>query len=226
MLVGELGLDLVPDDLERAALDLVVEPGAAEDELPQPVDERLAADERDALPVAREVAAEPRLGILDHALRGERDEVARLLLVELVRLDEPELDRGGDHALLEVAGVEGEAVAEELDDVVVAGGVVRVDSVVLPRRIASNGCVPHGASGYGCSVLASAPHWQRLIILAPVFVIGAGLVLAVLILLGRAFAALGARERAQAPDLRSASVALVGVVVLLTYLGVELPKEG
>ena len=52
MLVGELGLRLVPDDLERAALHLVVEPRAPEHELAQPVDERLAADERDALPVA------------------------------------------------------------------------------------------------------------------------------------------------------------------------------
>src|SRR5262249_20375821 len=46
VLVGELGLDVVPDDLERAALDLVVEPRPAEHELAQPVDERLAADER------------------------------------------------------------------------------------------------------------------------------------------------------------------------------------
>src|SRR5215831_16307785 len=32
VLVGELGVGVVPDDLECAALDLVVEPGAAEDE--------------------------------------------------------------------------------------------------------------------------------------------------------------------------------------------------
>ena len=106
MLVRELGYDVVPDDLERAALDLVVEPRAAEDELLEPVHERLAVDECDALPVAHEVAAEPRLRVLDHALRHERDEVAGLLVVQLVGLDEPELDRRGDHALLEVAGVE------------------------------------------------------------------------------------------------------------------------
>ena len=40
-------------------------------------------------------------------------------------------------------------------------------------------------------MIASAPHWQRLVVLAPVFLIGAGLVLGVLILLGRAFAQLG-----------------------------------
>ena len=91
MLVGELGLLLLPDHLERAALDLMIEPGAAEDQLAQPVDERLALDQRDALPVAREVAAEARLRPVDQALRGKCDEVARLLVVELVHLDEPEL---------------------------------------------------------------------------------------------------------------------------------------
>src|SRR5262249_57377107 len=52
------------------------------------------------------------------------DEVGRLLVVELVVLDQAELDGGGRHALLEVAGVESELVAEELDRVVVAGRVV------------------------------------------------------------------------------------------------------
>jgi len=74
-------------------------------------------------------------------------------------------------------------------------------------------------------VLASAPHWQRLATLAPVFVIGVGLVLAVLILLGRAFAA-SVRESGHQRLIFLGVVALVGVVVLLTYLGVELPKEG
>src|SRR5262245_34417583 len=120
MLVGELRVGVVPDDLERAALDLVIEPGAAEDELAEPVDERLAADERHPLPVAREVAAEARFRLLDHALRGERDEVGGLLLVELVCLDESELHGRCDDALLEIEGVEGEPVPEKLDDVVVA----------------------------------------------------------------------------------------------------------
>src|SRR5262249_23729496 len=55
VLVGELRVALVPHDLEGATLHLVVEPGAAEDELPQPVDEGLALEQRDALPVALEV---------------------------------------------------------------------------------------------------------------------------------------------------------------------------
>ena len=44
--------------------------------------------------------------LVDQSLRGERDEVVRLLVVELVCLDEPELCRGCDDPLLEVAGVE------------------------------------------------------------------------------------------------------------------------
>jgi len=53
--VAELALLLVPVHLEQALLDAMVEPGAAEDELPEPVDERLAFDERELLPVADEV---------------------------------------------------------------------------------------------------------------------------------------------------------------------------
>ena len=230
MLVGELGLDVVPDDLERAALDLVVEPGAAEDELAQPVDERLAADERDALPVAREVAAEPRLGILDQPLRRERDEVARLLLVELVRLDEPELDRRRDHALLEVEGVEGEAEAEELDDVLVAGGVVRAgvggverhapaqDSPRMPGVLAQSGRLR-------CRRWSQRPRWQRIIILAAR-------------LRDRHRPRRGGADRAR-PRVRRvvresghqrlifAGSRLLGVLIaFMTYLGVELPREG
>src|SRR5207248_1623548 len=53
--VAEVGRLLVPRDVEQPLLDAMVEPGAAEHELLQPVDERLAADERHALPVADEV---------------------------------------------------------------------------------------------------------------------------------------------------------------------------
>src|SRR5262245_37474074 len=79
MLVRELGVALVPHHLERTALHLVVEPRAAEDQLAQPVDERLVVDERDALPVADEVPAELRLRLLDDARCRERDQVGGLL---------------------------------------------------------------------------------------------------------------------------------------------------
>ena len=59
----------------------------------------------------------------------------------------------------------------------------------------------------------------------PALVVGIGLVGAVLILLGRAFARVGARVRAPELDLRRAASALVGVVVVLTWLGVSLPRE-
>ncbi len=73
-------------------------------------------------------------------------------------------------------------------------------------------------------MLASAPHWQRLVVLAPVFVIGAGLVAGVAILLGRAFAH-SVRESGHQRLIIACLIGLAGVVVVLTYLGVELPRE-
>ena len=73
-------------------------------------------------------------------------------------------------------------------------------------------------------MIASTPEWQRLIVLAPVFVVGTGLVGAVLILLGRAF--LDSWRTTQHKRLIVAGlIALCGLVVLLTYLGVSIPNE-
>jgi hypothetical protein len=58
----------------------------------------------------------------------------------------------------------------------------------------------------------------------PALVLGAGLVLGVLILLGRAFAAT-VREAAHPRIILGGVVLVVGAVVLLTWLGVELPRE-
>ena len=65
----------------------------------------------------------------------ELDEVGGLVVVQLVVADEAELHRRGRHALLEVGGVESEAVAEEFDHVVVAGDVVRLchEPSIAPR---------------------------------------------------------------------------------------------
>jgi hypothetical protein len=60
-------------------------------------------------------------------------------------------------------------------------------------------------------------------VLAPVFVAGAGLVIAVLILLARAFAD-SWRNTAHKRLIVLSMVGLVGVVVVLTYLGVNLPN--
>ena len=71
---------------------------------------------------------------------------------------------------------------------------------------------------------SSVPEWERLTVLAPVFVVGAGLVGAVLVLLARA----GVEGWRDSPHKRLILVGLLGlllVVVLLTYLGVSIPKE-
>jgi hypothetical protein len=73
-------------------------------------------------------------------------------------------------------------------------------------------------------VLAETARWERLLVLAPVFVVGAGLVLAVLILLVRAFID-SVREVRHKEILWIGGLALVVLVVVLTLLGVELPKE-
>jgi hypothetical protein len=64
----------------------------------------------------------------------------------------------------------------------------------------------------------------RLSVWLPALVIGVGLVIGTLILLGRAFM-VTVREAGH-PRLLWGSVALVvGAVVLLTWLGIQLPKE-
>jgi hypothetical protein len=73
----------------------VVEPRAAEDELAQPVDERLALEQADALPVAHEIAAERLRASAIRPSARELDEVGGLLVVEVVRADQPEPDGGG-----------------------------------------------------------------------------------------------------------------------------------
>src|SRR5436309_9857229 len=68
--VREVGGAVVPGDVETAVLDPVVEPGAAEDQLPEPVDQRLAVHERQALPVTHEVAPELAARFFDQAVGG------------------------------------------------------------------------------------------------------------------------------------------------------------
>jgi uncharacterized membrane-anchored protein len=73
------------------------------------------------------------------------------------------------------------------------------------------------------NVLA-ASRLERFVILLPALVIGAGLVGGVAILLGRAFAA-SVRESQHPRWIFGGVVALVGAVALLTWLGVQLPRE-
>jgi hypothetical protein len=73
-------------------------------------------------------------------------------------------------------------------------------------------------------LLDSTPTWEKLILWLPAIVIGFGLVAAVIILLGRAFAQ-SMRESGHPRWVVGGLVALVGVVMVLTWLGVSLPRE-
>jgi len=73
-------------------------------------------------------------------------------------------------------------------------------------------------------MLGTPPLWQRLIVLAPVIVIGVGIVAGVALLLGRAFAQ-SVRESGHKRAILAGLAVLVGAVAVLTYLGVELPRE-
>jgi uncharacterized membrane protein len=72
--------------------------------------------------------------------------------------------------------------------------------------------------------LLSYARWERLVIWLPALVVGIGLVGAVLILLGRAFAAT-VRESRHPRWILGGLAALVGAVLVLTWLGVQLPRE-
>jgi hypothetical protein len=73
-------------------------------------------------------------------------------------------------------------------------------------------------------LLASTSGWERAIVWLPAFIIGFGLVGMVVIILGRAFASF-VREIGHPRWFIGSAVALLGIVVLLTWLGISLPKE-
>jgi hypothetical protein len=73
--------------------------------------------------------------------------------------------------------------------------------------------------------VGAAAGWERVIVLAPLIVIGVGVVGAVFILLARGFVET-VRESGHPRLIVGGLAALVGLIVLLTYLGVELPREG
>ena len=188
--VAEVGGVVVPGDLEQAFLDPVVEPGPPEHELPEPVHERLALDERDVVPVPDDVATEVAPRLFDPAVGRELDEVLDLLWVELVVADQPEPDRRGGDPLLEVVAVEAEPIAQELDDVVVPGRVVRFGH---GRRIAATRLSPVTAravaiSAFACAILVVVGRyaldlaWDSALVLAPVFVLVVGAIAFLIVL--------------------------------------------
>jgi hypothetical protein len=74
-------------------------------------------------------------------------------------------------------------------------------------------------------LVADAARWERIVILAPLIVFAVGVAVGVFILLGRGFVQT-VRESGHPRLIVGGLVALAGVIVLLTYLGVELPREG
>jgi membrane protein DedA with SNARE-associated domain len=70
----------------------------------------------------------------------------------------------------------------------------------------------------------AASRWEHLILWLPAAILGAGLVAGIFILLGRAFAET-VRESGHPRWILGGLVALLGAIVLLTYFGVELPRE-
>ena len=98
------------------------------------------------LPLPNEVDAEPASRIHDAAVGDELDEVAGLVVVEVVRRDEPQAHRGGGDPLREVVGAELELVPEELDHEVLSRPIVRRQH---PRQriYALLGARPKSASG-------------------------------------------------------------------------------
>jgi hypothetical protein len=74
-------------------------------------------------------------------------------------------------------------------------------------------------------VVASTPVWQRLIILAPAIVVSVGVLAVILMLLGRAFVQ-SVRDSGHRRLIYAGLGVLAVFIVVLTYLGVELPREG
>jgi hypothetical protein len=72
--------------------------------------------------------------------------------------------------------------------------------------------------------LAAASTWEHVVIWLPAIVIGSGLVLGVLILLGRAFMET-VRESGHPRWIWGGLAVVVALVGLLTWLGVDLPRE-
>ena len=73
-------------------------------------------------------------------------------------------------------------------------------------------------------LLAATSSWERLVIWLPAIVVGVGLVGGVLILLGRAFADT-VRESGHPRLIVGGMAALLGAILVLTWLGVSLPRE-
>jgi hypothetical protein len=73
-------------------------------------------------------------------------------------------------------------------------------------------------------LLLATGRLERTLVWLPAIVLGVGLIAGVFVLMGRAFAD-SVREWGHPRLLLAGAVALVGIVVVLTWLGVSLPRE-
>jgi hypothetical protein len=104
----------------------MIEPGAAEDQLAQPVAERLGVQLVDRAGPGAQVLAEPAARMGGGAGRGQLDQVVGLVGGQVALRHQLQPHRRRDHPLGEVGARESVAVVEELDDEIVAGVVVSV----------------------------------------------------------------------------------------------------
>src|SRR5882757_8234885 len=114
---------LVEDDVELALLDPLIEPGAAEDEAADPVDEAAVGRTDEVLPVLVDVLTEGGAGLGDLAADREVEKVVELLLAEALA-DEGQLHRGLLDPLGEILLVEREAELSVLQYVIGARLVI------------------------------------------------------------------------------------------------------
>src|SRR5947209_2741833 len=141
-LAAAVGLDVhervrlgIEADVQLALLDPLVEPGAAEDQAPQPVDERAIGGTDQIRPAIVHVLAERRGRLADLTVDHQVDQVLAFVLVH-EPADEAELAGRLLAALSEVALVEGEPKLAILEH------------EVLPRAVVP--ALVHGASAsYG-----------------------------------------------------------------------------
>jgi hypothetical protein len=109
--------------VELAFLDALVQPGGAEDEPPQPVDQRAVAGADELGPAVVDVLAQCAGRVLDLAIDGEVHQVLELRVVQAAA-HEPELQRGLLAALAEITLVERESQLSVFQDEVVPGVVI------------------------------------------------------------------------------------------------------
>jgi FtsH-binding integral membrane protein len=74
------------------------------------------------------------------------------------------------------------------------------------------------------NLLLATSSWVRFVLWLPAIVVAAGLVAATFILLGRAFVAT-VRESGHPRWVWAGLAGLVGAVIVLTWLGISLPRE-